>query len=110
MHISREVEIKKLDIEQAENLYRRCLGSTDFFPDDIDRILKNKLSLGTWVAYPRGESWDSEFESNGRFPTSWAILSVWNTGDLFKLRVGKVLYPVSYIQKFSDYSTESSHG
>nr|DAD28079.1 TPA_asm: hypothetical protein HUJ06_029547 [Nelumbo nucifera] len=88
LRISRGVEIAKLKMEEAEYLYRRFMGSTDFFPHDIDRILKNKLSLGTWVAYPRGESW-SELRCDGRLPTSWAMMSVWNSGDLFKLRVAK---------------------
>ncbi|OVA02750.1 GNAT domain [Macleaya cordata] len=93
--IPSNVEIVKFKIEQAEVLYRRLMGSTEFFPDDIDAILKNKLSLGTWVAYPRGESYswsDHQFEFNGLDgigpSNSWAMLSVWNCGDLFKLRVG----------------------
>ncbi|KAF8402605.1 hypothetical protein HHK36_010694 [Tetracentron sinense] len=94
MHLSPDVEIVKLEIEQAECLYQRFMASTEFFPHDMDKILRNKLSLGTWVAYPRGESWD-EFEPDGRVPTSWAMLSVWNSGDIFKLRVGKT--PLSYL-------------
>ncbi|KAF8397249.1 hypothetical protein HHK36_016159 [Tetracentron sinense] len=84
MHISHNIEIAKLKIEQAEYLYQRFMSSTDFFPHDIDKILRNKLNLGTWVAYPRGESWSDE-----HVPTSWAMLSVWNSGGLFKLRVGQ---------------------
>ncbi|XP_019053274.1 PREDICTED: probable N-acetyltransferase HLS1-like [Nelumbo nucifera] len=88
MRISREVKVVKLKVEEAEYLYRRFMGSTEFFPHDIDRILRNKLSLGTWVAYPRGESWD-ELRSAGLVPSSWAMVSVWNSGGIFKLRVGK---------------------
>ncbi|KAJ4978799.1 hypothetical protein NE237_009579 [Protea cynaroides] len=89
MHISPTIEIAKLKIEDAERLYRKFMGSsTEFFPKDIDRVLRNKLSLGTWIAYPRGESWDKEINS-GQLPPNWAVLSVWNSGDLFKLRVGK---------------------
>ncbi|KAJ0509606.1 hypothetical protein HanIR_Chr11g0530851 [Helianthus annuus] len=29
-------------------------GLTEFFPADIDKILTNKLSLGTWVACDQG--------------------------------------------------------
>ncbi|KAK4606033.1 hypothetical protein RGQ29_000354 [Quercus rubra] len=46
-----------------------------FFPHDIDNILENHLSLGTWVAFPRGESFGSD---GGQVPSSWAMLSVWN--------------------------------
>ncbi|XP_022731650.1 probable N-acetyltransferase HLS1-like [Durio zibethinus] len=79
--ISSNVELAKLKIEEAESLYRKFMSSTEFFPNDIGNILRNKLSLGTWVAYPRGESW-------GGVPSSWAMLSVWNSGELFKLRLG----------------------
>ncbi|KAF3454890.1 hypothetical protein FNV43_RR05338 [Rhamnella rubrinervis] len=90
-HISSNVEISKLKVEEAECLYRKYMGSMEFFPHDIDQILRNKLSLGTWVAYPRGETWSTE----GQVPKSWAMLSVWNSGELFKLRLGKA--PLSCI-------------
>ncbi|XP_058111063.1 probable N-acetyltransferase HLS1-like [Magnolia sinica] len=85
IHISSRIKITKIKMEQAEHLYRRFMGTAEFFPRDIDQILKNKLSLGTWVAYPLDESW----EHHDCVPTSWAMLSVWNTADVFKLRVGK---------------------
>ncbi|GLT80745.1 hypothetical protein SLA2020_521690 [Shorea laevis] len=89
-HSSSTVAIKKLMAEEAEVVYRRFMSSMEFFPDDIDSILRCRLNLGTWVAYPRGESWDY---SNGQFPSSWAMLSVWNSGELFKLRLEKA--PIS---------------
>lgn len=88
-----DIHILELKVEQAEFLYREFMGSTEFFPHDIDKILRNKLSLGTWVAYRRGET-DMDFGSNGPvLPSSWAMLSVWNSGELFKLKVGKA--PIS---------------
>ncbi|KAL9412663.1 hypothetical protein AB3S75_039024 [Citrus x aurantiifolia] len=85
-HTPSNVQIRKLKIEEAENLYYKFMASTEFFPYDIGNILRNKLSLGTWVAYPRGEI-VGEFGSNGQiFPKSWAMVSVWNSGELFKLR------------------------
>lgn len=88
-HTPSNVQIRKLRIEEAENLYYKFMASTEFFPYDIGNILRNKLSLGTWVAYPRGEI-VGEFGSNGQiFPKSWAMVSVWNSGELFKLRLGK---------------------
>lgn len=89
LRLSSKTEVAKLKVEEAEFLYRKFMTSTEFFPDDIGNILRNKLSLGTWVAYPRGESWD-DFGSDGKvLPRSWAMLSVWNSGELFKLRLGK---------------------
>lgn len=87
-HISSNIKIVKLKVEQAEFLYRRFMGSTEFFPHDIDKVLKNKLSLGTWVAYVQGEEF--VLNINGRVPNSWAMVSVWNSGELFKLRVGNL--------------------
>ncbi|KAK8683643.1 hypothetical protein V6N13_039697 [Hibiscus sabdariffa] len=80
--ISSSFEFEKLKVEEAESLYRKFMSSTEFFPSDIGNILKNELSLGTWVAYRRGESWGATC------PSSWAMLSVWNSGELFKLRLG----------------------
>ncbi|XP_077216574.1 putative N-acetyltransferase HLS1 [Tasmannia lanceolata] len=89
LHISSSVKITRVKVEQSENLYRRFMSRVEFFPHDIDRVLQNRLSLGTWVAYPQGESWDG-FDPNRCIPSSWAMLSVWNSGDLFKLRVANV--------------------
>lgn len=86
LQISSNIEITRLKIEQAESLYRRYMGSTEFFPNDIGNILRNKLSLGTWVAYFKG---DIDFGCDGQLPNSWAMLSVWNSGEVFKLRLGK---------------------
>ncbi|KAG5515080.1 hypothetical protein RHGRI_036202 [Rhododendron griersonianum] len=84
------IEISKLRIEQAEFLYRKFMGSADFFPLDIDKVLGSKLSLGTWVAYPKGETWGEYREGvQAVIPDSWAMLSVWNSGEVFKLRIGK---------------------
>ncbi|CAL0307734.1 unnamed protein product [Lupinus luteus] len=84
--ISSNIEIARIKIEKAESLYRRFMGSTEFFPSDIENILRNNLSLGTWVAYFKG---DNSFGPNGQVPNNWAMLSVWNSGEIFKLRLGK---------------------
>ncbi|XP_010521965.1 PREDICTED: probable N-acetyltransferase HLS1 [Tarenaya hassleriana] len=76
------IAIRKLKVEEAELRYRRHVAETaEFFPDDIDRILRNKLSLGTWVAY-----YNKRDDYN---VGNWAMLSVWNSGEVFKLRIGK---------------------
>ncbi|WJX37233.1 hypothetical protein P8452_25015 [Trifolium repens] len=84
--ISTNIEISRLKIEQAESLYRKFMGSTEFFPNDIGNILKNKLSLGTWMAYFKD---DINIGPNGQVPNSWAMISVWNSGEIFKLKIGK---------------------
>lgn len=90
LRISSGIEIKKLRPEDALPIYKRCLGSTEFFPDDIDRILKNKLSLGTWMAYYKSDPSNNicSADSGRCGPANWAMLSVWNSGELFKLRLG----------------------
>ncbi|KAF5782213.1 putative transcription regulator GNAT family [Helianthus annuus] len=91
LKISSKIEIFKINEENAEYLYRRYMGLTEFFPADIDKILTNKLSLGTWVACDQGGR--DQFGQDGIFPTNWAMLSVWDSGGIFKLRIGKA--PVS---------------
>ncbi|CAN8247456.1 unnamed protein product [Cochlearia groenlandica] len=80
-----DIEIRKLKVKEATSWYRRHVAATtEFFPDDIDKILRNKLSIGTWMAYYNDDE-------NIR---SWAMLSVWDTSKVFKLRIGKA--PLSY--------------
>lgn len=100
--ISSKVEITKLKVEEAESLYRRFMASTEFFSHDIDRILRNKLSLGTWIAYPKGETF-GQFDSDQWqvLPSSFAVLSVWNSGELFKLRLGKAPFSCLLYTKIS---------
>ncbi|XP_039144418.1 probable N-acetyltransferase HLS1 [Dioscorea cayenensis subsp. rotundata] len=79
VHISPSTKITKLNIAQAEHLLRKFMSSIEFFPKDIDQLLANRLSLGTWIAVHARDD-----QSN---PKSWAMVSVWNCGDIFKLRV-----------------------
>eukprot|EP00253_Pinus_taeda_P032640 PITA_32640 len=87
--ISTGVNILKLDVVEAESLYRQCMGTVEFFPKDMDAVLGNRLSLGTWVAIPRGEQWQRPGPYGARRggPTSWAAVSVWNTSEVFKVSV-----------------------
>ncbi|CAK9326934.1 unnamed protein product [Citrullus colocynthis] len=94
-HLPSNIQIARLKVDVAEFLYRKFMASTEFFPHDIDHVLKHKLSLGTWVAYYKDNDISSaKFETNGSksemaIPKSWAMLSVWNSGEVFKLRLGK---------------------
>ena len=91
VRVSSRVTIIKLSPSDAEFLYRKRFATTEFFPRDIDSVLNNKLTLGTFLAVPRGtyttESWpgSSRFLSNP--PDSWALLSVWNSKDVFTLEI-----------------------
>ncbi|KAL4189782.1 hypothetical protein AMTRI_Chr08g167090 [Amborella trichopoda] len=88
------VRVQKLRPDQAETLYRQYMGSqSEFFPDDIDRVLRNELSLGTWIAYLRDETWHGVLTGESP-PSSWAVVSVWNSAGMFKLRVGNA--PTGY--------------
>lgn len=91
------VEIRRLGTESAELVYRRFVStSSDFFPDDIDRILKSRLNLGTWVAHFGDDTWldDGVGSASWRAPGTWAMLSAWDTSQVFKLRLGKA--PLSF--------------
>lgn len=88
---SSKVTIIKLSPNDAESLYRNKFATTEFFPRDVDAVLNNKLSLGTFIAVPRGSYWADTWPGSARFladpPSSWALLSVWNCKDVFTLEV-----------------------
>lgn len=91
VRLTRRVTVVKLTSSDAETLYRSRFSTTEFFPRDIDSILNNRLNLGTYLAVPRGaysaESWPGMDEFLASPPESWAVLSVWNCSDVFKLEV-----------------------
>ncbi|KAF8092007.1 hypothetical protein N665_0428s0017 [Sinapis alba] len=94
VNISNQVTVLKLEPSDAESLYRLHFSTTEFFPRDIDSVLNNKLSLGTFIAVPRESCYGSGFGSwpgSAKFleypPDSWAVLSVWNCKDSFRLEV-----------------------
>ncbi|XP_021714442.1 probable N-acetyltransferase HLS1 [Chenopodium quinoa] len=89
--VSKRVSIFRVLPSDAEILYRYKFTTTEFFPRDIDVILKNPLSLGTFVAVTRGQHaldlWPGADEFLSNPPESWAIISVWNCNDLWRLEV-----------------------
>lgn len=89
--VSNRVAVIKLNTADAELLYRRRFSTTEFFPRDIDAVLNNKLSLGTFLAVPinsyAAESWPGSSEFLANPPESWAVLSIWNCNEVFKLEV-----------------------
>lgn len=89
--ISRKVTIIPLTPSDAVIFYRNRFSTTEFFPNDIDAVVNNKLSLGTFLAVPSGSYSVKTWPGSDRFllgpPCSWAILSVWNSKEVFKLEV-----------------------
>ena len=84
---SRRAAIVCLQPREAELLYRWHLAGVEFFPADIDAVLSNDLSLGTFLAVPAGARWEGVEAFLAAPPPSWAVLSVWNCMDAFRLEV-----------------------
>ncbi|KAK7406461.1 hypothetical protein VNO78_08087 [Psophocarpus tetragonolobus] len=89
--VSPKVTIIKLSPFDAEIIYRERFAMTEFFPRDIDSVLNNKLSLGTFLAVPRGsykaETWSGPDLFLSDPPHSWAMVSLWNSKEVFTLEV-----------------------
>lgn len=81
--------IFKLDVAEAESLYWECMGTTEFFPKDMNAVLSNRFNLGTWVAVPQAEQWQppDRYGARPRGSNSWAVISLWNTSEVFKMTV-----------------------
>ncbi|BAS86530.1 probable N-acetyltransferase HLS1 [Oryza sativa Japonica Group] len=84
---SRNAAIRKLEPREAELLYRWHFAAVEFFPADIDAVLSKELSLGTFLAVPAGTRWESVEAFMDAPPASWAVMSVWNCMDAFRLEV-----------------------
>ncbi|CAM6095826.1 unnamed protein product [Calypogeia fissa] len=61
------VEFTKLSPEAAIAFYRARLGTQEFFPKDIDKVLDSKLCAGTWVATLRDDDNRRQGGRAGRF-------------------------------------------
>ncbi|KAF6162487.1 hypothetical protein GIB67_026325 [Kingdonia uniflora] len=90
------VKILKLNTKLAESIYGGIFTNYEFFPKDIGVLLSNKLNLGTFMAVPYLSEW-GQLEGQGHpyLPPSFAILSIWNTKEVFKLQV-KGVSPLIY--------------
>ena len=92
---SRHIKIEKLNIDQAVAIYKNCLRQKEIYPTDIEAILKEKLSMGTWVCFFQEEGWtglekkeEKDLDSiMATAPKSWAIFSIWNTSETYKLQI-----------------------
>ncbi|KAK1410319.1 hypothetical protein QVD17_36854 [Tagetes erecta] len=91
LHVNQQVTIIKLSSSDAEIIYRHAFSTVEFFPSDIDSILTNNLNIGTFLAIPKDCKHSLSWVGSEMFlsdpPDSWAIMSVWNCNDLFKLEV-----------------------
>ena len=48
--------VKIVEVKQhSESLYREVFGHVEFFPKDVDAIMRSKLHKGTWMATWRDE-------------------------------------------------------
>ncbi|NP_001170084.1 Probable N-acetyltransferase HLS1 [Zea mays] len=85
---SRSAAIVALEPREAELLYRWHFAGVEFFPADIGAVLSNALSLGTFLALPSSPArWEGAEAFVAAPPASWAVLSVWNCMDAFRLEV-----------------------
>jgi len=69
----------------AESMYRQIFSGSEFFPKDINSILSSKLHLGTFVCVPK--SYLSMWDNQNGLPPCFAIMSVWNTKEVYQLQL-----------------------
>ncbi|CAN6196680.1 unnamed protein product [Urochloa humidicola] len=85
-----KIAVFELPPRDAAQLYRARFAAVEFFPRDIDAVLNNPLSLGTFLAVP-GDTPEWAWRGVEAFlaspPASWAVASVWNSKDAFRLEV-----------------------
>lgn len=92
--ISSNIVVLHLPPRLAASIYNPIFANSEFFPKDIDLILSNKLNLGTFMAIQKKYITKCD-PKKGIFPPSYAILSVWNTKEVFKLQV-KGVSPIAH--------------
>ncbi|KAL1803693.1 hypothetical protein ACET3Z_032340 [Daucus carota] len=81
------VSFEQLPTDQAISFYQTRLGAKDMYPTDIDMILKEKLSLGTWLCHFKEDNVKINHNDNKITGDSWMIFSIWNTCEAYKLQV-----------------------
>ncbi|KAG9131165.1 hypothetical protein Leryth_006035 [Lithospermum erythrorhizon] len=85
-HIPSGISIIQIPPQLAITYYTQIFKNSEFYPLDIDLILNHKLNLGTFMALPNKfiPNWDPR---TGKLPNCYAILSIWNTKEVYKLQV-----------------------
>ncbi|XP_038694871.1 probable N-acetyltransferase HLS1 [Tripterygium wilfordii] len=89
--IPSSISILRIHPQMVESIYQKIFTNSEFFPKDIDKILYSKLNLGTFMAVPKSQ----KCPSLNALPSSYAMLSVWNTKEVFKFQV-KGVSPLTY--------------
>lgn len=84
--IGSNIAIFKLPTQLAELFYHHIFAKSEFFPEDLDTILGSKLNLGTFIALPK-ECLPKWNRKESLLPPNFALLSIWNAKDVFKLQV-----------------------
>ncbi|URD73783.1 Acetyltransferase (GNAT) family [Musa troglodytarum] len=89
--VPRSVTVLRLGHADAEAIYRRCFATTEFFPRDIDAVLRNPLTVATFLAVPAGCSAARQWPGAEAFlaapPGSWAVASAWDCGGVLRMEV-----------------------
>lgn len=110
-NISQDIKIEKLHVDQAISLYKDRLRHKEVYPTDIDVILKEKHSLGTWVSYFRKDGWinlySKENDQNhlSKSQSSWVVFSIWNTCETYKLQIRKS-HPLRFLYTTLSHAKE----
>ncbi|KAK9666523.1 hypothetical protein RND81_14G190800 [Saponaria officinalis] len=83
--IPSNIAIIRVSPRLAESIYRQIFRNSEFFPKDIGSTLSSKLNLGTFIGVPKIHlpNWDPKRE----LPPCFAITSVWNTKDVYRLQL-----------------------
>ncbi|KAF3789816.1 putative N-acetyltransferase [Nymphaea thermarum] len=88
--LPRGVRFLRLSPSEAETLYLSRSSTVEFFPNDIGRVLSNPLTLGTFLAVPSSSAAVDFATFSASPPPSWAAVSVWDSGGLFRLKLAGV--------------------
>ncbi|KAK5794587.1 hypothetical protein PVK06_035826 [Gossypium arboreum] len=110
--ISQDIKVKKLNIMQAISLYDNKLKGKDLYFTDIDAILKENLSLGTWVFYFKQDEWiglhseDEDEDIISTVPPSWAMFSIWSSCEAYKIDIKKPHYPLKLFHEILSHARD----
>ncbi|KAF7837719.1 putative N-acetyltransferase HLS1-like [Senna tora] len=68
-HTTKHIKIHKLNTPQAISFYTTTSKRTHFHLSDMDLILKDNLTLGTWLCY---------YKHHHNNSNNWIVFSLWN--------------------------------
>ncbi|KAK8333365.1 hypothetical protein V6Z11_A10G200800 [Gossypium hirsutum] len=110
--ISQDIKVEKLNIRQAISLYDNKLKGKDLYFTDIDAILKENLSLGTWIFYFKQDEWiglhseDEDEDIISTVPPSWAMFSIWSSCEAYKIDIKKPHYPLKLFHEILSHARD----